>query len=228
LEFLKPFKSKAVTRFGFEETDDQTKVTWTMDSSMPFFLFFMIKPMKNWIGMDYERGLGMLKAMAEKGEVNAKTTNNGIVDYEGFSYVGIKRHVSIEEMPNAMQQDFETIVNNVVIEKQTAARHWVAIYEKFDMRNLNATYIAAVSDENLKDDDLGTKFVRGEIANSRMLEIKHDGPYDFIGNAWSMGMMVMRAKKYKGAKHPFEQYWNSPLEEAPVDLKSSVYFPIKG
>lgn len=228
LAFFKPWKSKAETSLLFQESGDETTVTWTMDSSMPFFLFFMIKTMKNWIGMDYERGLRMLKAIAETGSVNATTKNNGIVDYQGFSYVGLTRTVPISEMPTAMQEDFNTIVQKIVVEKKKGAMHWVTIYSKFDMRNLRASYIAAVSDEDLQNEDLGPEFVRGRIEDSRMIEVKHDGPYDFLGNAWAMGMMLLRAKKYKGAKYPFEQYWNSPLEEAPEDLKTSVYFPVKG
>jgi len=54
---------------------DQTKVTWTMNGCVPIFLFFMIGMMKAWIGMDYERGLMMLKELAEKGKVDALTRN---------------------------------------------------------------------------------------------------------------------------------------------------------
>ena len=228
LEFFKPWKSQAKTSFLFEDMGKQTKVTWTMDSTMPFFLFFMVKTMKNWIGMDYERGLRMLKEMAEKQRIDCKTTNNGIIDYKGFSYVGIKRTTTIADMPNAIKQDFERLVNDIVVEKQKSAMHWLCIYPKFDMKNMTATYIAAVSDENLKNENLGSNYVNGNIKDSKMLEIKHDGSYEFLGNAWSMGMMVTRAKKYKCTDFPFEQYWNSPMETPPEELKTSIYFPIKG
>jgi len=41
-------------------------------------------------------------------------------------------------------------------------------------------------------------------------------------------MMYLQAKKIKQGAFPFEQYWNSPMEEKPEDLKTSVYFPLKG
>ena len=227
LEFFKPWKSQAKVRFEFENVDNQTKVTWVMDSSMPFFMFFMVKTMKNWIGMDYDRGLRMLKEIAEKGRVDCKTTNNGIVDHKGFSYVGLKRTVPINEMPEAMKADFTKIVNDIVINGQKGAQHRVCIYPKFDMKNMSATYIAAVSDEDVADLELDDSYIRGSLADSKSLEIKHDGSYEFLGNAWSMGMMFMQAKKHKGNGDPFEQYWNSPMEEAPEDLKTSIFFPIK-
>ncbi len=155
LRFIKPYKSKAKTGFKFEETNEGTKVTWSMDSSIPFFLFFMIKPMKAWIGMDYDRGLRMLKEMAEKGEVNATTINNGVVDIEGFSYVGIKRTVLMNDIGKYMQQDFDKIIEDVVISRGKSATNWVSVYPEMSMKDNTMTYIAAVSDEELKDDDLG-------------------------------------------------------------------------
>ncbi len=227
LEFFKPWKSKATVSFHFEDLGQQTKVTWIMNSSMPLFLFFMVKTMKNWIGMDYDRGLRMLKEIAEKGHVNCTTTNNGIVEYQGFSYVGIKRSVAFADMPEAMKQDFDKLVQDIVIEGQKGAQHWVCIYPKFDMKNMIATYIAAVSDEDVGDLSLDSSYIRGSIGDSKSMEIKHDGSYDFLGNAWSMGMMYMQAKKHKANGDPFEQYWNSPMEVAPDELKTSIYFPIK-
>lgn len=227
LAFFKPWKSQAKVNFLFEESDGQTKVTWTMNSSMPFFMFFMIKTMKNWIGMDYDRGLRMLKEMAEKGEVNCKTVNQGTVAYEGFSYIGLERTVAVADMPATMAKDFEKLVNDIVVVGQKGAKHWVCIYPKFDMKTMQATYIAAVSDEDLSSLSLGPEYITGKINDASALEIKHDGAYDFIGNAWSMGMMYMRAKKLKGKGFPFEQYWNSPMEVAAEELKTSIYFPLK-
>ena len=227
LAFFKPFKSQAATSFQFEELGEQTKVTWTMDSSMPFFLFFMVKTMKNWIGMDYDRGLRMLKEISEKGNVQAKTATKGTVDYKGFSYVGIQTSCGFDEMPKHMKADFERIVKDVVMDRKKGATHWVCLYPKFDMKNMKVTYIAAISDEDLKGEDLGPDYVKGSVPNTRALEITHDGSYEFLGNAWSMAMMYMRAKKFKANGHPFEQYWNSPMEVKPEELKTSIFMPIK-
>lgn len=239
LEFVKPWKSTAEVHFEFEEIGNQSssktnpqslpqiKVTWSMNSSMPFFMFFMIKTMKNMIGMDYQRGLIMLKALTEKGHLNCKTNNKGVIEYKGFSYVGIERTLPFEQMPAKMDEDFRQIVKDIVEEKQKSAMHWVCLFPEFNMKTMSVTYIAAVSDENLADIDLGSQYVSGKISDSKALEIRHDGAYTFLGNAWSMGMMNIRARKIKQQHVPFEQYWNSPLEVAPEALKTSIYFPIK-
>lgn len=227
LSFLKPFKSKAKTAFHLQENNGETQVTWTMDSKMPFFLFFMVPTMKAWIGMDYDRGLRMLKGMAEEGSINATTTNQGLVDLKGFSYVGIKRTVSFDGIGDLMQKDFDTLTEYFVHKHDIVPEHWVALYPKMNMKKQQMTYVAAISDEGLGDVPLSSEYVRGEVASSKALEIKHDGTYDFIGNAWGMGMMYLRARKIKQSGTPFEKYWNNPKEVPAEDLKTSVYFPVK-
>lgn len=227
LQFIKPFKSQAKTSVLVSEEDGNTKVTWTMDSSMPFFMFFMITMMKNWIGMDYERGLRMLKELCEQGSIKAKTTNNGIVDKKGFSYVGIQRTVDVKDLATTMSKDFETIINDVIKKRGKSAKQWISVYPKINMKTMQFTYVAAISDEQLKDVELGPEYIKGEIADGKALEIKHHGSYEFLGNAWSMGMMYMRAKKYKDAGKPYEQYWNSPRETKSEDLQTSIFFPVK-
>lgn len=227
LVFLTPWKSSSKTSFIFKKTKKGTKVIWTMDGQMPIFMFFMIPMMKGWISLDYDRGLRMLKAMAETGKVNAQTTNKGTVDLEEFSYIGLQRTAHMDSVGELMQKDFDRLIDEVVIKRGKSAQHWVSLYPKIDMAKMEMTYIAAVSDENLSIADMGSEYVTGQVATGKALEIYHSGSYDFIGNAWSMGMMYLRAKKMKQTGVPFEHYWNSPKEVKPEQLKTSVYFPLK-
>ncbi len=226
LRFIKPFKSKSKAAFEFKEVKDGVEVTWTMDGSMPFFLFFMIPMMRAWIGMDYDRGLRMMKEMAEKGKVDVDTTNEGIKPYEGFSYVGVKRTCPVKNCGDYMKMDFGKLME--LLEKSgKQAKHWGSLYPKFDMVKQTFTYIAFMSAENLEGVELGAEVVSGEIKDGKVLEIKHRGSYDFLGNAWSMGMMYLRAKKIKQKDVPFEYYWNNPNEVELRDCKTSIYFPVK-
>jgi len=226
IAFTKPFKSKAVATMAVSEEKGGTKVTWTMDSSMPFFLFFMIPSIKMMVGMDYDRGLTMLKAMAEQGKVNATTTNKGVVDFTGFSYIGVARDCTMKEVPNTMSEDFGKLMELCATHKKKA-RQWATIYTKMSSKTGDMSYVCFMSDEEFEGMELPAGFVRGTIDSSKALEITHDGPYDYIGNAWAMGMMTLRAKKMKQKGPAIEYYWNSPHNTKPEDLKSSVYFPIK-
>jgi hypothetical protein len=72
LTFLKPWKSEAKVKFLLSDNNNRTAVTWSMDSKLPFFMFWMKNMMEGFIGMDYERGLNMLKDYIEEGEVKSK------------------------------------------------------------------------------------------------------------------------------------------------------------
>jgi len=72
LYFLKPWKSQSQTSFIFEVINGQTKVTWTMQSTLPIFMFWMKKMMTALVGSDYVRGLTMLQDLCETGSVPSK------------------------------------------------------------------------------------------------------------------------------------------------------------
>lgn len=226
LVFLGPWKSTCEARFDFKETKAGTKVTWTLDAKMPFFLFFMTKMMKSWIEMDFQRGLTMLKSILEEGKINAKTTNEGVAPFEGFDYIGIKKTSEMDKMPEEMSACFGELMEFFKNEGKQA-KHWITIYPKVDMANKRFTYIAAASAENLADLELPKHFEKGSIKSQNMLQIKHRGSYLFLGNAWSMGMMVVRGKKLKQNGKPFEYYWNNPSQVEANKLKTSIFFPLK-
>ena len=49
LSFLKPWKSVNETRFHLTEQGSGTKVTWSMQGSLPFFMFFLKGMMTGWV-----------------------------------------------------------------------------------------------------------------------------------------------------------------------------------
>jgi len=109
LTFLKPFKSKAKVGMDLKKVDGGTEVTWNMDSHLPFFMFFMKKMMETFVGMDYERGINLLKDYVEDGKIHSKLNFVGESDYAGCNYIGIKRDTTITLMPDTMGQDFEKL-----------------------------------------------------------------------------------------------------------------------
>ena len=92
LNFIKPWRSKALTQFSFELSDNGSIVSWEMESNLPFFLFWMKKQMEIFVGMDYERGLSMMKDCIEIGSPNSHLEFRGINTYTAKNYIGIKTH----------------------------------------------------------------------------------------------------------------------------------------
>ena len=228
LTFLKPWKSKAKVQFNVKPQDEATIVTWSMDSSLPFFLFFMKKMMTVYIGNDYSRGLNMLKDYIELGKVESQLNFLGERNFPGCKYIGIKRTCSIDDMPNKMKEDFTGLgefIRNIDEADMTKA---FSIYHKFDMVKKMVSYTAGIPIKHTLS-DLPEKYIVDAIPSTKIYTLEHVGRYDHLGNAWATLHMMIRNKEIKIKKniHPFETYGNSPMNTKPQDLIAHINFAVK-
>ena len=69
LDFVKPFKSHNRTAFTIRPEGDGSRVTWRMTGKQTLALkiFGIFRSMESLVGKDFEKGLGRLKAQAERG-----------------------------------------------------------------------------------------------------------------------------------------------------------------
>lgn len=227
LTFLKPWKSEAKVRFEFEPMEDETKVTWSMDSSLPFYLFWMKKMMTAFVGMDYERGLNLLKEYIEDGEVHSKLEFKGVSEFPATKYVGIKTNCKMADVGDAMKADFGKLADYVHKNLDNATGQSFSIYHKWDMVKGQVQYTAAFG---LKEPgaDLPAEMFNGEIPATKINTVRHHGPYHHLGNAWSTQISMSRGKEFKQKKniHPFESYVNNPEEVSEKELMTDVNFPM--
>ena len=228
LNFIKPFKSKAQVRFIVTEAEpDSTEVSWHMDGKLPFFLFFMLKPMTAMISSDYDRGLKMLKAYVETGVIHSSIDIEGIIQNNGFSYVGVSAHSEMADLGSSMSttlpQAFALANSNNLA--MTGAPG--AVYHHIDIIKQRCHYSAAVpvdSTQGLPAENTGT------IQSGRAIRVIHTGSYQYLGNAWSTAMSYQRYHRLKLDKKrdPYELYLNSPEETPEAELITEIYVPIKG
>jgi predicted transcriptional regulator YdeE/uncharacterized protein YndB with AHSA1/START domain len=228
LTFLKPWKSKSKVQFVAAEKDGGTEVTWHMDGSLPWFMFWMKKMMTAFVGNDYERGLNLLKDYVEDGEVHSKLNWLGESQYPGCDFIGLKRECTIVEMGQVMKKDFTDLIaysNNVEGADRTKG---FSIYHKFDFVKGNASYTAGIPTTNIPS-DLPSQFFIGNIPSTKIYTVEHIGPYDHLGNAWTTIYTMHRNKEIIGRKgiHPFETYGNSPMDTDPKDLITHINFAVK-
>lgn len=228
LTFLKPWKSTAKIKFTTEENSSGTEVAWYMDSSLPWFMFWMKKMMVAMIGNDYERGLKLLKDYVEEGKVNSKLNWIGEMEYPGCKYIGIKRTTTIDAMPTTMQKDFENLIAFAKSISDSSIERSFSQYHKFDFVQKMASFTSGIPIKsvpaNLPDD----AFI-GKMPRTKIYRLEHVGRYDHLGNAWSTMYMMHRNKEFKLRKgiDPFETYGNSPKDTHPNDLISYINFAIK-
>lgn len=225
LEFLRPFKSRAGIRFDIDQRGDETGVTWHMDGKLPFFMFFMTNAMKTYIGMDYERGLKMLKEYVETGAVKSQSNFAGIVDVSAMNFVGVEDHCSMDKLGDSMKRTLPAAHKLATDQKLTISGSPGTVYNKMDLKNQNFHYTAIMP---ISESVTGSKH-GGAIEPCKALKVIHTGSYEHVGNAWSTVMAHQRTQKLKPHKSqaPFEFYLNDPAETAEEELVTEIYVPIR-
>lgn len=228
LTFLEPFKSTNRTGFRLAERDGTTDVTWTMVGSLPFFLFFMKNMMSAWVGMDYERGLAMLKDVAETGRVRSQLAFPGPAAFTGRAYVGVRTACSLADMPVRMKADMDKLHAWVTESGTEPLGPPLSIYHEYNPGKGRAEYTIAAPVAS-PPDSIPSGLVAGTQPDMTTYRVQHTGPYHHIGNAWAAGMMHGRAKRFKQDKStpPFEIYENDPEEVSADELVTVVHFPVK-
>lgn len=228
LVFLTPWKSESKVRFELKEEGGQTHLTWLMDGKLPFFLFFMKKSMEAYVGADYERGLDMLKVYVETGEVPSKLEFKGESNYAGSTYVGVKTNTGIEVIDKSMESDFTKLKEFIDQNPDNIDGAPFSIYHKWDLVKNKVHYTAAIPVKEVPD-SLPTGCFSSSIPATKVHTIRHVGPYQHVGNAWSTAMSMMRNKEFKAVKgiHPFEIYQNDPATTDSKELISDITFAIR-
>lgn len=229
LTFLKPWKSKALINMYVKEQGEGCEVTWSMDSSLPFFMFWMKKMMEFWVGMDFNRGLGMLKDLAELGKVRSELIFKGVEKFEGTKYVGIKTTCSMDAMGDNMQKSYETLMP--FFKQQHAEKingNPFSIYHKWEPLKNRVEFTCAVPVHEVPA-DLPAGMMVGHVPASSFHVVRHNGAYNHLGNAWSAQMMRQRNKVFKSNKnvHPMEVYFNSPKDTEAENLITEVWMSVK-
>jgi effector-binding domain-containing protein len=228
LKFLKPHKSKAKTAFHLRPNGNSTKVEWTMNSGWPFFLFFMRKQMEGYIGMDYLRGLTMLKEYLEKGKISSQLEFLPPQEFEGCDYLGYTKKIDLDDIESFSQKAFTSLYqwageNDIEITGDPFSQ-----YHKWDVVNKKVHLTLAIPvNEIIENIPEGSK--TGSLPKMTLHTVRHHGSYDHLGNAWSTIMMQQRNKEFKAIKsiHPLEFYRTDPEDTAPKDLITDVCFAVK-
>ena len=247
LKFIKPFKSTADIAFKLQPLGNgDTRVEWIMDSSLPFFMFFMTANIKAMIGADYRRGLLQLKDYVETGYAGTKSDVAGIVDVEAFSYIGSEGSALIENIGDILGEKLSTLYaahirahsgGSPVDSTPDASPTPLTFYNKMDIKTRQCDFTAALA---INEPPAGDKLAgdAGETAVNispghqtacKALKVVHTGEYRHLGNAWATGMMHMRAMKKKPLKShpPFEKYISDPQSTPGHELVTEIYLPVK-
>jgi effector-binding domain-containing protein len=228
LNFKKPFKSQAAVTFSFKSKGNLTSVTWGMDSHLPFYLFCMVKSMKAYIGMDYERGLNMLKEYLETYKVSSSVTIDGVTNLKKQKYFGIESScsISIDDLSSVMSDSFGKLNKFQDKNKIKSKNVSFTIYHSWDLIKKETKFITCFPYEG--EVDIPPAFVAGVIEDIKVVQVTHKGSYLHLANAWSTAFAYARANKIKTKKKPIGiEFYLNPHTTKSENLLTEVCMPLK-
>lgn len=229
LTFLRPWKSVSQGYFELLPSEKGTEVVWFLESSLPFFLFFMKKQMSAFIGMDFSRGLRMLKDYAEKGSVPSKLEFRGISTYPATSYIGLENTAGWGNIGEVMSRDIDRLSSFFRESNEQMQGPPFVIYTKMDVLKETFAFVTAFPIANVDTSRiLPTGMFIGQMPAVSVYTIRHTGSYEHLGNAWSAGNTLQRSKGFKAHKKqkPFEVYRSNPLEVPASEIITDICFPV--
>ena len=230
LEFFKPWKSFATVNFKIQQDGaSKCKVTWIMDSSLPFFMIFFKNMMLAYVGSDFNRGLSMLKELAETGTIPTRSTYKGEISQDGFQVVGITSKCAIADVSKTMHRDFTKVMEASSSGQLISSQKAVAVYHNFDIPKGVCEYTGGLV-YKIGDTVKTPAGFEHKIYNShRTIMVDHFGPYRFLGNPWSMAVNYQRGKKMKVNKSVpmYESYVTMPDGRPEKDIHTQIFLPVK-
>ena len=228
LHFLKPFKSHASVAFDLEQlSEDKCRVQWSMQSSLPFFMFFMRKAFEAYIGTDYTRGLNMLKELAETGDVKSKVSIEAITDLPETEYIALAGGGTLAELGEIMQSNYPKLETIVATSALTQNGPAFCHYRVMDPIKDRWEFIVALP---ISGEAATPGFERGtRPAIKRCAHIRHTGHYTHLGNAWATAFGWLHVEKHRHKKRlgGFELYLDKPNEIDPALLRTDLYIPLR-
>lgn len=228
LEFLKPFKTTCSTSFEIVPEGNGTRVTWHMDAAMPWFLFWMIPMMKTFIGMDYQRGLNMMKEWIETGAIQSKSVVHGIETIGPLRMAGIANRCPVEEVGPAMDRTFGECKQEFAKMGLPTNGLMLSVYTKFQVKAGVFEYISGYTIPSGTQIASSSRLKTWELPSTQAFRVEHIGSYGHLGNGWSVANQLVRHKKLKQQKcGAFEIYRTMPPATPMQAAQTDIYLPIR-
>lgn len=229
LRFLKPFKALARTAFRLEPVGGKTRLTWTMDAGLPWFLFWLVPTMKTFIGMDYARGLQMIKDLVETGGIPARTVVHGVERIQPVRMAGIAGTCSVEAVSQSMEGAFQSAQREFERAGWKIPAEAISVYTRFDVKQGAFDYISGYQIPESVQLPAGSPLKTWSCPAGNAFRVEQQGPYRHLGNGWSAANQICRYRKLKQSRvGTFEIYRTMPGEVPDAQIRTDIYLPLRG
>jgi len=228
LDFIRPTKSKSKSGIKFEAIANRTKLVWWIDGNLPWYLFFLTPMIKTMVGMDYQRGLMMIKELAETGRITSSTEVLGIESIPPIRVAGFQAQSSVFNIEQSMEEMLVKLESEYQDQGMPKEGAMVAVYTRFKVKQGIFEYLLgrAIPDTLLIPTPSSLK--EWKFPQARALHLRHTGSYKHLGNAWSIANRIAEHQKLKlNRSASFEIYTNSPHDNPEESLQTDLYLPLR-
>lgn len=228
LRFLRPMKSVCKTDFLLEPAGQGTKLTWSINGNLPWYLFWLKPMISTMVAMDYQRGLTMIKELAERGSIFSRTEVLGTEAISGLRVAGFKAKTSVFEVNASMSQVLKRLDSEFREEGLPLEGMLVAVYTRFDTKAGVFEYLLGRAIPETLVMPTHTKLSEWKQSAGRALHVRHTGSYKHLGNAWSVANRIAEHQKLRLDRcASYEIYTTTPPQTPEDELQTDIYLPLK-
>lgn len=227
IRFLKPFRSQSTVGFEIQPSGPHTRLTWLMDGSLPWFMFWMRPMMETFISMDYDRGLRMFKEWLETGQVQSHTAVKGKVSVGPLHMLGVRATCDVADVESSMEGAFNEAQQLFRQQGLAMDGGMISVYHKFDVKAATFEYTSGYLVPQSALEHAGGLSAWSLPAGPAFC-VEHIGSYQHLGNPWSVANQLVRHQKLKQSKvGTFELYKTTPPETPEPECLTEIYLPLR-
>ena len=138
--------------------------------------------------------------------------------------LAVRTRTSVAKLPEVMGQTYGTIAQYLGSLGEQPAGPPFAAYHNMDMSNLDVEIGFPVTTAA----EGSGRVKAGKLPGGKAAVILHVGPYEKIEEAYNRLTAFVKEKELEPESFCYEFYLNDPAETPPEELKTEIYFPVKG
>lgn len=194
IEFVKPFESISNIDWTFEQVEEGTKVTWSMNGKQDFmtkmYVAFSGSIEKN-TAPDFERGLFKLDSIVQADMKKHSITVEGITQHSGGFYLYNTTSCKMEDLEQKKQEMMSNIGGYAISNNITMAGKPFVLYHKWDTEN-NTVMFSCCIPTSSKVVTTNPNVLTGQLERFKAVKTVLRGDYANSEEAWNKAMAYIK------------------------------------
>lgn len=228
LRFISPMKSVCKTGFDLQDQGERTLLTWKIDGSLPWFLFWLKPSIINMIGDDYQRGLLMIRELAEHGKISSQIESLGTETFASIRIAGIEAKTSLFEFGQSVDDLRIRLDQEYREEGLPLEGLLVSVLKRTTSGPQGIEYLLgrAIPDSLVLPNH--SKLIEWRYAACKAYHVKHVGSHEHLPNALAVAERLAKHQRLKlDQRFKFGIYTTNTPETHADGLQTDLYLPLR-